>query len=72
MEKRCIVPKWSDFGNIFSTLREIDVSAIRDEAERPLVEKSTAKPAPQVKQTRAPILAPPHIRQNRGVDQRRP
>ncbi|MFO0898518.1 MAG: MMPL family transporter [Pirellulales bacterium] len=41
-------------------------------AERPLVEKSTAKPAPQVKQTRAPILAPPHIRQNRGVDQRRP
>lgn len=36
MEKRCIVPKWSDFGNIFSTLREIDVSAIRDEAERPV------------------------------------
>jgi hypothetical protein len=41
-------------------------------AERPLVEKSTAKPAPQIKQMRAPILAPPHIRQNRGVDQRRP
>jgi uncharacterized protein (DUF697 family) len=31
------VPQWSDFGNIFSTLREIDVSAIRDEAERPVV-----------------------------------
>jgi uncharacterized protein (DUF697 family) len=30
------VPKWSDFGNIFNTLREIDVSAIREEAERPL------------------------------------
>jgi uncharacterized protein (DUF697 family) len=30
------VPKWSDFGNIFSTLREIDISAIRDEAERPV------------------------------------
>jgi uncharacterized protein (DUF697 family) len=29
------VPKWNDFGNIFSTLREIDISAIRDEAERP-------------------------------------
>jgi uncharacterized protein (DUF697 family) len=30
------VPKWSDFGNIWSTLREIDVNAIREEAERPL------------------------------------
>lgn len=30
------MPKWSDFGNIFSTLRELDVNAIRDEAERPL------------------------------------
>ncbi|MBK9941327.1 MAG: hypothetical protein IPP13_06880 [Kouleothrix sp.] len=29
------MPKWSDFGNIFSTLREIDVNAIRDEADRP-------------------------------------
>ncbi|GAB4210852.1 MAG: hypothetical protein OHK0022_44660 [Roseiflexaceae bacterium] len=27
-------PKWSDFGNIWNTLRELDVSAIRDEAER--------------------------------------
>jgi uncharacterized protein (DUF697 family) len=30
------VPKWSDFGNIWTTLRELDVNAIRDEAERPL------------------------------------
>lgn len=30
------MPKWSDFGNIFSTLRELDVNAIRDEAERQL------------------------------------
>lgn len=30
------VPSWSDFGNIWTTLREIDVSAIRDEAERPV------------------------------------
>lgn len=28
--------KWSDFGNIWGTLRELDVSAIRAEAERPL------------------------------------
>ncbi|HEX5689892.1 MAG TPA: hypothetical protein VFX76_07815, partial [Roseiflexaceae bacterium] len=30
------MPKWSDFGNIWTTLRELDVNAIRDEAERPL------------------------------------
>lgn len=30
------MPKWSDFGNIWSTLREIDMSAIREEAERPV------------------------------------
>jgi uncharacterized protein (DUF697 family) len=30
------VPKWSDFSSIWSTLREIDVSGIREEAERPL------------------------------------
>jgi uncharacterized protein (DUF697 family) len=30
------VPKWTDFGNVWSTLREIDVSAIREESERPL------------------------------------
>jgi len=30
------VPKWTDFGNIWSTLRELDVNAIRDEGERPL------------------------------------
>lgn len=29
-----LVPKWNDFGNIWSTLRELDVHAIRDEAER--------------------------------------
>lgn len=28
--------KWTDFGNIWSTLREVDVSVIRAEAERPL------------------------------------
>jgi uncharacterized protein (DUF697 family) len=31
------VPKWTDFGNIWSTLRELDVNAIREESERPLV-----------------------------------
>ncbi len=30
------MPKWSDFGNIWTTLRELDVNAIREEAERPL------------------------------------
>jgi uncharacterized protein (DUF697 family) len=30
------VPKWSDFGNVWTTLRELDVNAIREEAERPL------------------------------------
>lgn len=30
------VPKWSDFGNVWTTLRELDISAIRDEAERPV------------------------------------
>jgi uncharacterized protein (DUF697 family) len=30
------LPKWSDFGNIWTTLRELDVNAIREEAERPL------------------------------------
>lgn len=30
------MPKWNDFGNIWGTLREIDISAIREEAERPL------------------------------------
>ena len=29
------MPRWSDFGNIWTTLREIDVNAIRAEAERP-------------------------------------
>lgn len=27
------MPKWSDFGNIWSTLRELDVNAIREESE---------------------------------------
>jgi uncharacterized protein (DUF697 family) len=31
------VPKWSDFGNIWTTLRELDVNAIREEAERPFM-----------------------------------
>ena len=31
------MPKWSDFGNVWTTLREVDISAIREEAERPLV-----------------------------------
>ena len=31
------MPKWSDFGNIWTTLRELDVNAIREEAERPFV-----------------------------------
>lgn len=33
---RWSVPKWNDFGNIWATLRELDVKAIRDESERPL------------------------------------
>ncbi len=31
------MPKWSDFGNVWTTLRELDVNAIRDEADRPVV-----------------------------------
>jgi uncharacterized protein (DUF697 family) len=30
------LPKWSDFGNIWTTLRELDITAIREEAERSL------------------------------------
>ncbi|HEU5090232.1 MAG TPA: hypothetical protein VFT99_22410 [Roseiflexaceae bacterium] len=30
------MPKWSDFGGMWNTLREMDVSSIRDEAERPI------------------------------------
>jgi uncharacterized protein (DUF697 family) len=30
------VPKWSDFGGVWTTLRELDVSSIREEAERPV------------------------------------
>ena len=30
------MPQWSDFGNIWSTLREVDVSVIRAEAEQPI------------------------------------
>lgn len=30
------MPKWNDFGNIFSTIRELDVSTIRIEAEQPI------------------------------------
>lgn len=39
------MPKWSDFGNIWSTLREIDVSAIRVEAEKPFSIVSVGHPA---------------------------
>lgn len=31
------MPKWSDFGNIWTTLRDVDVGAVREEAERPLL-----------------------------------
>jgi uncharacterized protein (DUF697 family) len=31
------VPKWTDFGNIWSTMRELDVNAIREESERALL-----------------------------------
>jgi uncharacterized protein (DUF697 family) len=31
------VPSWNDLGNVWSTLREMDVNAIRAEAEQPLV-----------------------------------
>ena len=31
------MPKWTDFGNFWATLREVDVSAIRAEADRPVV-----------------------------------
>lgn len=37
-------------------------------SERPLVEMSVGKPAAQVKEIRAPLLVPPHIRQARGAD----
>lgn len=30
------MPKWSDLGNLWGTLKEIDVNAIREESERPL------------------------------------
>jgi uncharacterized protein (DUF697 family) len=30
------MPQWADFGGVWNTLREIDISAIRAEAERPL------------------------------------
>src|SRR5690242_11038441 len=33
---RWTLPKWSDFGNIWTTLRELDINTIREEAERPL------------------------------------
>jgi uncharacterized protein (DUF697 family) len=31
------VPKWTDFGNIWNTMRELDVNAIREEGERPFM-----------------------------------
>ena len=30
------MPSWSDLGNVWTTLRELDVNAIRAEAEKPL------------------------------------
>jgi uncharacterized protein (DUF697 family) len=30
------MPSWSEMGSVFNTLRELDVSAIREEAERPV------------------------------------
>lgn len=39
------MPKWSDFGNVFATLRELDVSAIRDEAERSVALSCVGHPA---------------------------
>lgn len=31
------MPSWGDFGSIWTTLRDVDVNAIREEAERPLL-----------------------------------
>jgi uncharacterized protein (DUF697 family) len=39
------VPKWTDFGNIWSTLRELDVNAIREESERALLIACVGHPA---------------------------
>jgi len=33
------VPKWTDFGNIWNTMRELDVNAIRDESEHPATDR---------------------------------
>lgn len=30
------MPSWNDFGNIWTTLKDVDVNAVREEAERPL------------------------------------
>ncbi len=38
-------PKWSDLGNVWNTLRELDVSAVRDEAERALLIACVGHPA---------------------------
>jgi len=39
------VPKWNDFGNILTTIRELDVSTIRTEAEQPLMIVCVGHPA---------------------------
>jgi uncharacterized protein (DUF697 family) len=31
------LPSWNDFGNIWTTLKDVDVNAVRDEAMRPLL-----------------------------------
>ena len=31
------MPKWTDFGNIWNTMRELDVNAVREESERSLL-----------------------------------
>lgn len=39
------MPKWNDLGNIWSTLREVDVSVIRAEAEQPFAIACVGHPA---------------------------
>ena len=38
-------PRWSDFGSIWKTIREVDINAIRHEAERPLAIVCVGQPA---------------------------
>src|SRR5687768_14378612 len=36
VSRRAQMPSWNEMGSIFNTVRELDVSAIREEAERPV------------------------------------